>query len=85
MRSSDFSVLKKERGRGENEYPIQLKRRKNKCIGQIVRRKGFLHITEGKKMEEKRRRGGRSKQLSDDLEEKKIYRDFKAKELDRSV
>jgi len=36
-------------------------------------------------MEEMRRRGGISKQLSDDLEEKKIYGNLKAKELDRSV
>jgi hypothetical protein len=31
------------------------------------------------------RGGGRSKQLSDDLEDKKIHRNYKAKELDRSV
>jgi hypothetical protein len=37
------------------------------------------------KMEEMRRRGGRNKQLSDDLEENKICRNFKAKELDRPV
>lgn len=36
-------------------------------------------------MEEMRRRGGISKQLSNDLEEKKIYRNLKAKKLDRCV
>jgi len=44
-----FLFLKRSEGRGENEYPIKLKRRKNKCIGQIVRRNGFLHIIQGKK------------------------------------
>jgi len=37
------------------------------------------------KIEEMRRRGGISKQLLDDLEEMKIYRNLKTKELDRFV
>lgn len=50
-----------------------------------MRRNCFLqHVIQGKK-EEMRRRGGISKQLPDDLEGKKIYRNLKAKELDRSV
>jgi hypothetical protein len=68
----------------ENEYPLHLKRSRNNCIGQIVRSNCLiLHFIQ-EKMEEIRRRRGRSKQLSDDLDGK-IYWDFKAPVLDRSV
>jgi hypothetical protein len=55
--NSGFKGLKRSEGRGKNEYPIKLKRRKNKCIGQILRRIGFLHIIQKKKgRDEKTRR-----------------------------
>lgn len=70
---------------GENEHHLHLKRRKNNCIGQIVRRNRLLQQFIQGKMAEMRRRKGRRKQLYDDLEKKKIHRNLKAQVQDRSV
>jgi predicted transposase YdaD len=61
-----------------------VKRRKSKWIGLILRR----NVTEGKiegRIEVTRRRGRRSKQVLDDLEEKRGYWNLKEEALDRTL
>jgi hypothetical protein len=54
-----------------------IKRRKANCIGHILRRNCLLkHVIEGKlegRIEMTGRRGGRRKQLLDDLKENRLY------------
>jgi hypothetical protein len=66
-----------------------IKRRKANWIGHILRRNCTLkRIIRGKiegRIEVMGRRGGRRKQLVDDLKEKRRYCKFKAEALDRTV
>jgi hypothetical protein len=51
-----FLFLKRSEGRGENEHSIQLKRRKNKCIGQICVGTAFYMLFKEKGRDGKRGR-----------------------------
>jgi hypothetical protein len=66
-----------------------VKRRKSKWIGLILRRNCLLRHVSKRKMEGRidvaGRRGRRSKQLLDDLEEKRGYRKLKEEAVDRTL
>jgi hypothetical protein len=67
----------------------KIQRRKANCIGHILRKNCLLkHVIEGKlegRIEMTGRRGRRSKQLLDDLKEKRRYWKLKEEALDRTL